>query len=195
MWKHAARWLRKIPDYDLNRTRLRLLSGEDTLWLSIQTAGKINSDWGIPMPYMGIVLTTVVNKPPTGQRKAFERKDPALRRSLLVHLAGASPEAWMASAVERISAYGKEQNCRMLFVKARKRWRQYATHFWAPDWELVAYTRDRPTKPLNKSHYPGWNKVGCYRIMQPLYRKMRDPQDYQSGTMCYFQAHDYHGDV
>lgn len=191
LWKCAARFLRTIPNYDLDRARVRLLSGQDRLWLAAMTVGK-QSSWWYKDPYIAAIVTTVSDgqpfkwKPP----KLFQRKDPTLRRSLKVHMVGESPMAWIDSAVERITAYGKEQKCRMLFLSTRQGWRKHATSFWAPDWELVAHTRDRPTKGRGgkgPKHYPGWNKVGNYRIMQPL-KEMRG-QDYNSGTMCYFQEH------
>jgi hypothetical protein len=159
------------------------------LWLAVITEGN---------PYAeactGVLLTSVRDTPPIHQTpsnmlKAFQRKDPALRRSLVVHLAeGRNCGLWVASAVARISAYGREQGCRMLFVLAKRAWRKYAVRFWSPEWEVVGLSRDRPVplrNPQGRNHSKRLQRVGWYRVVEPV-GKMT-PQRYENSAKCYFE--------
>jgi hypothetical protein len=165
IWQNVAYFFTWIPQYDVEQLHARLLVGRDRLWLVAQTAGV----WrlGRDRFYMGVVVTTVTAKPPS-TRKVFRRSDPAQLRSLTVHLAGgrgAGISGWIDCAVSRISAYGKEQGCRQLFLLAKKSWRQFAMRFYSRDWDTVAYSRDRPVKARcsmgtisrNRVAFTGWS--------------------------------------
>jgi hypothetical protein len=187
LWEHAARWLRHIPQFDLDRAHNRLLSGEDRLWLAVITKGNAFS-----IPSTGVLITSVRDKPPINQipsnmPRAFRRQDPADRRSLVVHMAeGKNCGLWIDSAVERISAYGREQGCHMLFLLAKKGWRQFAVRFWSPYWDAVGISRDRTVFHSGHNHYKRLNRPGWYRVVQPVEKMTK--KHWKTGTMCYFQA-------
>ena len=117
---------------DLIRLYARLVVGIDQLWLAIYTrACRV-------VPYAGVIVTSITSRPPA---KGF-----APVRSLTVHLvSGSSIESWIDSAVERIGEYGKAQDCRQVFLLARKGWRRYAMRFFGV-FEETAYSWDRPTR-------------------------------------------------
>lgn len=169
VWKNASTFFRSIPDYDLDRLRMRLLVGSDTLWLIVQTAGN-----PIRHPYMGAITTTVSDKPPNARFP--------IRRSLTVHLAGGEViNGWIKNAVERITAYGREQQCRQLFLVARKGWCEYAMRFFSRDWDTVAYSRDRRTEsPCRK--YKLINRPGFFRVVTPM---TGSNNICRRGTRCY----------
>jgi hypothetical protein len=179
-WPDGRRLMRRVPGYDVQRLYHRLLLGHYKLWLAIRTAGFYSQPGS---PILGVIVTAVTASPPS-TRQCFQRADPAARRSLTVHLAeGKALEAWIQSAVERISAYGREQNCRQLFLMARKGWREYVLRFYSPNWDTVAYSRDRPTQA--QGIYRMRNRVGFYRRVIPV-REIRR-QSYNTGTLCYMK--------
>lgn len=178
-WPRAQKFFRSIPDYKIERLHRRLLLGEGRLWLAFQTAGVIPGQ-----PIVGVIVTSVSDKPPS-VRKCFQKADPAAMRSLTVHLAaGEALEAWISSAIERITAYGIEQGCRQLFLLARKGWLEYARRFYSKGgWDTVAYSRDRPTQA--KGEFPSRNRVGYYRPLVPVRKWTRGL--YNRGSVCYIQ--------
>ncbi|HXA25587.1 MAG TPA: hypothetical protein VNW90_25190 [Acetobacteraceae bacterium] len=152
--------LRKIPGYDLKRTHQRLLVGLDQLWVACSPQA-CSSIWGV-------VITTISDRPPS-KRKCFERQDPALMRSLTVHIAGEYYlGTWLESAIERIIHYARQQGCRQLFLLFRKNWqRRILRPFFSAGWEAVAISRDRPTKSTCKV-YRHRNTPGHFRIVIPI---------------------------
>ena len=179
-WYDASYWLSRVPELDLNAARIRVLKGEDRLWLPILTAGRWPAQ--VPKrhaPCLGVVITRVTEASPmTGQSL----------RSLIVHLAeGVLIQLWLPSAVQKLTHYAKDQDCSQLFILARRGWRTYATHFYSREFLRVGYSRDRPT-PGKGSHYPGWNAIGNFRTMEPVEGMTK--QDYNSGTMCRFEERD-----
>lgn len=160
LWKKVRYVFRHIPGYDVQRTHTRLLVGIDRLWLGI-VEGQIR----------GVIVTSISPRPPS-KHKIFERKDAALMKSLTIHLAGGPKtveklRSWLPSAIERISAYAREQGCHQLFILARKGWQQHAKDWWSPDWEAMAVSRDRPTK--STCHRLSFrNRPGYWRPMVPV---------------------------
>ena len=177
-WKNVSRLFSRIPEYDVEQLHARLLLGRDKLWLAVQTAGAPRT-----RTYMGVLVTTITHKPPTLQKR-FHRTDPAQMRSLTIHLAGGEAvEGWIESAVERITAYGKEQHCRQLFLLAKKGWREQAMKFFSRDWDTVAYSRDRPTQAKGHRGTRLSISPGFYRVVVPA--REVDVKQYASGTRCY----------
>ena len=182
-WKPAERWLKRIPQFDLNAARTRLLSGEDRLCLAAITQGNPSCDC-----CTGILITSVRDRPPFVQKppKAFRSNDPASRRSLVVHMAeGVNCGLWIDSAVERISGYGIDERCRMLFLLAKRAWRKYAVRFWSPWWKIVGISRDRSIFHSGHSHYKRLNRPGWYRVVEPVEEMTQ--KHWRTGTMCYSQ--------
>lgn len=172
IWPDIRRRFEAIPGFDAQRLQSRLLLGADRLWLAADRE-----------TYLGVIVTTVSNEPPSTE-KPFKRATPEERRSLTVYLAdGEDLPLWIDSAVQRITQYGVAQGCRMLFIKARKGWRQYATYFYSREhWSTVAYSRDRATQA--EGVYKLRNQPDFYRVMKPVEDFKR--QLYNTGTMCYF---------
>ena len=101
--------------------------------------------------------------------KCFERKNPALMRSLTVHVAGEYYlDRWIESAIERITRYAREQACRQLFVMVRKGYqRRFVWPFWSRGWEAMGIARDRRTKCTCKT-YQYRNTPGHFRVVMPV---------------------------
>lgn len=160
MWKKVRYVFRKIPGYDVERTHTRLLVGIDQLWVGI-VEGAIR----------GVIITSISPRPPSN-RKVFRRKEPALMKSLTIHLAGGPKGverllSWLPSAIERINRYAREHDCRQLFILARRGWQRHLKRWWSPEWEGVAFSRDRPTKSTCKQ-YRTRNTPGYFRPMVPV---------------------------
>jgi hypothetical protein len=180
LWRQAEFLLRKNLHFDREGARARLISGEERMWLAVITKGSL--EWG-HNPYLAVIFTSVREKPPFGPkppfafREALKGKDPMPSRSLVIHMAeGERCGLWIDSAVARLGAYAREQDCRMLFVRAKKDWKKYAVRFWSPEWDAVGVSRDRPTRLLcPKSDFKRVNR-GLFRLAQPvkpyLYRHM-----------------------
>ena len=154
--------LRKIPNYDMVRTHQRLLIGLDQLWIAFSPQVGIHSIWGV-------VITSVSERPPSSL-KVFERKNPALMRSLTIHVAGEIHlGSWLESAIERIALYARQQCCRQLFILTRKGWQKRISRpfFYASNWEGVAISRDRPTKSTCPE-FRTRNTPGFFRPMVPV---------------------------
>jgi hypothetical protein len=172
--------LRKIPGYDMHRTHQRLLVGLDQLWVACSPYVGSRVIWGV-------CITTISERPPSA-RKCFQRDDPALMRSLTIHMAGQwYPYKWMDSAIERITAYALEHKCRQLFLSTRKNWQRRINRrfFYAAKWEGVAITRDRPTKSTCRQ-FQLRNTPGHYRPMVPVKNFTR----HMYGYMCTFYFQD-----
>jgi hypothetical protein len=181
LWTHVKTRFESVPDLNIERLYSRLLLGADKLWVAVEPVSVPGED-----PFLGVILTTVSDEPPTRQ-KVFERLAPANRRSLAVHLAeGRKVYSWIESAVERITEYGKQERCRMLFIKASRAWRRYATRFYSrDDWQVVAFSRDRATAA--KRVFKRRNTPGFYLVMQPVASCDWKRQLYNNGTRCYFE--------
>jgi hypothetical protein len=109
----------------------------------------------------------VSDRPPS-DRQCFRRSDPALMRSLTIHVAGEYDfRWWLDSAIERISRYAREQGCRQLFILIRKTWQRYITRWWSKEWEGVAVSRDRATKSTCQ-RFRFRNRPGYFRPLVPL---------------------------
>jgi hypothetical protein len=178
VWKKAVCFFAEIPQYDVHRLFSRLLTGQDRLWVAT------GAEWSLYYHYLATIVTTITAKPPS-TRLVFKCTDPAGRRSLTVHLAGIDAGVWIDSAVERITAYGKEQRCRQLFLLAKMPWREYAMRFYSRDWDRVGYSRDRPTKA--KGVFKLRNRVGYYRLVLPVPAEKWKSQLYNMGRICYFK--------
>lgn len=168
VWRSTKTILSKIPGYNVERTHMRLLAGVDQLWVAYGLVPSRNSidPNGIHI-LMGAIITSVSSKPPQ-ERKAYQRKDKALMRSLTIHLAGERMLlSWLDSAIERINRYAREHDCRMLFILARKGWQRHLKRWWSKEWELVAMARDRSTvskHPLLRRR----NTPGYFRALRPV---------------------------
>jgi hypothetical protein len=203
VWPYARPWLAKIPGFDLAGCRNRLLLGQDMLWMAAPFS------WPVPCGdekkrlakktgCIGVAITSVTEKPPlpwrgdariplalrrqSHLRKRFRNKPAEELRTLKVHLAAGAIRLWIDSAVERITAYGKQQKCRILFLMAQKGWRKMAIRFWSRDWDLIAYSRDRVEKKRPNIRgsdprylrYWGAQRVGYYRILQPVEKRKKE---------------------
>lgn len=160
-WRGACRVaLRKIPGYDQNRTHQRLLIGLDTLWVACAPVG-CPSIWGV-------VITSLSERPPSPM-KCFQRKNPALMRSLTVHVAGEYVvDKWIDSAIERITRYAREMGCRQLFLIMRKGYQRWFTRpFFSRGWEAMGIARDRSTKSKCEA-YRRRNTPGHFRVVMPM---------------------------
>lgn len=167
VWGPVRTMVRKIPGYNVERTYVRLLAGVDQLWVAhgMRPSWDKNPD-GRPR-LVGAIITSISPRPPQ-QRKAFQRKDPALMKSLTIHLAGETAIlSWLDSAIERINLYARQHGCRMLFILARKGWQKHLKRWYSKEWEAVAIGRDRPTvskcSRLRKRNTPGY-----FRLMIPI---------------------------
>lgn len=160
VWKPVRRVaLSKIPNYDIERTHTRLLVGIDRLWVAFS-----------PVQLVGVVITSISPRPPK-RRKVFWRADTALMKSLTIHVAGEHQLLhWLASAMERINLYAREHECHQLFIMGRKPWQKWLKRWWSPEWECVAFSRDRPTTSTCKQ-YRERNKPGYFRPMVPIPRE------------------------
>lgn len=168
-WKPIARFFRRCHNanvtYDVDRLHARLVAGIDMLWIAVVDRKE--------RPIRGVIVTSITNRSPSG-RRYFD----AHARSLTVHLAtGRSIEAWIDSAVERITRYGREQGCKQLFLICRKSWRQYAVRFYDASWEHVGIARDRKGKLAPHRLY---NRVGHFREVVPSQPGLR----YTSAWHC-----------
>lgn len=158
LWKTVVSLFhRRRTPYDVDRLHGRLLLGRDRLWVAVVDDPA--------RPLRGVIVTSVANRPPT-QSKRFQPV-----RSLTVHIAnGISIDAWIDSAIERITQYGLGEGCRQLFVQCRKGWHEYAKRFYGRGWETIGIGRDRPT-PGGGSRFR--NRVGHFRILVPDGPRMR----------------------
>jgi hypothetical protein len=159
-WKGVCRsTLRKIPGYDMIRTHQRLLVGLDQLWVAC-------APYSCPSIW-GVVITSISERPPS-DRKCFERKNPALMRSLTIHIAGEYfLGRWLPGAIERITRYAREHGCRQIFILMRKAWQKWIVRpFFTRGWEAVAISRDRPTKSTCEA-YRLRNTPGHFRVVIP----------------------------
>lgn len=163
VWKSVHIALANIPDYNIERTHMRLLAGIDQLWMAWTPPG------GRPdRTTLGVIITSISPRPPQN-RKAYQRADKALMKSLTIHLAGViGIHTWIDSAIERIGRYAREHGCHMIFILARKGWHRFITRrFWSPEWELMALGRDRPTVSTCK-RFRFRNRPGYFRQMVPV---------------------------
>jgi hypothetical protein len=141
-------------------------------------------------PYVGVILTSVFEKPPYPARQRHMNrwfKGKKDLRTLRVHLAQArNPRYWIENAVERLTQYAKEQKCKHLFVMANVQWRFLAPKFWGPYWDTVAFSRDRVTKhwrhqkpcKRNNGCFSTTNRVGYYRLLQPVHKMSYASREY-----------------
>ena len=180
-WNSVRPMLKKIPDYDIERTHTRLLAGLDQLWIAWSDRPGQNSQ------LYGAVITTIANRPPQ-LRKAYVRADKAQMKSLVIHIVGQySLLSWLDSATERIKLYARQNNCRMLFLLARKDWHRFLYHRWySPEWELVALSRDRPT--YSKCRWLRFrNTPGYFRELIPVPAAKFNRWMYGVMSKCYFK--------
>ena len=166
----------KIPGYDIERTHVRLLAGVDQLWIA----------FGENRRTLGVIVTSISNRPPQ-QRKAFLRKDPALMKSLTIHLAGADAIlSWLDSAIERINLYARQHGCRQLYILARKGWHKWLYRWHSKEWEVVALGRDRATvskcKRLSARNTPGY-----FRLLIPVPAEKWNRSHYAIMSFCRFR--------
>lgn len=157
VWKPVRRVLAKIPHYDIERTYARLRVGVDQLWVSY-AADRL----------AGVVITSISNRPPK-RRRCFWRNDAALMKSLTIHVAGEHALlSWLDSAIERINRYAREHRVHQLFLMARKGYQRHLIRrWWSSEWEMVAFSRDRPTKSTCWQ-YRERNKPGYFRPLVPV---------------------------
>jgi hypothetical protein len=161
VWRSAYKvTFSKIPGFDIPAQRTRLLIGHDRLWVAY---GGYRY-----RALLGVVITHLSNRPPS-KRRCFKRDDPALMRSLKIHVAGEYDlRAWLDSAIERINRYAREHAVRQLFFSMRKGFQKHiARLWWSPEWEGVAVSRDRKTKSTCRRH-ANRNTPGYYRPLVPL---------------------------
>jgi len=161
VWLSVRRVLARIPGYDIERAHSRLLAGVDQLWVSY------HHDRDKCWPLAGAVITSISERPPS-KRKCFKRKDPALMKSLTIHLAGETfLLEWLDSAMERITQYAREHGCRQLFILTRRGWHTQLKRFWSREWESMAISRDRPSKSTC-ARFRFRNRFGYFRPMVPV---------------------------
>lgn len=158
LWRGARQvGFSRIPGYNIERTHQRLLIGMDKLWLAF---GAHNAIYG--------VIVTSISKHPPQQRKAFKRKDPALEKSLIIHVAGEHALlSWLDSAIERINLYARRNGCRQLYILARRGWHTWLYRWYSKEWEVVAIGRDRPTASKCK-RLAARNTPGYFRLLIPV---------------------------
>lgn len=174
VWPRVRRVFSLIPNYDVERTHTRLLVGLDRLWVA-----------NMPQRLAGVIVTSFSLRPPS-KRKCFKRKDPALMRSLTIHVAGElNLLSWLDSAMERINLYARQQGCRQLFLMSRKGWQKHIKRWWSPEWECVAFARDRPAKSTCKA-YRTRNTPGYFRPMVPVPRAQFSRHRYRIIGTFYF---------
>lgn len=168
VWKSVHRAvLSKIPNYDVERTHTRLLVGIDRLWVAYQPLEIMGLK---TQALVGVIITSISPRPPK-RRKVFWRADTALMKSLTIHVAGRSALlSWLDSAIERINHYARQHGCHQLFIMARRGWQAHLKRWWSPEWECVAFSRDRPTKSTCKQ-YRERNKPGYFRPLVPIPRE------------------------
>jgi hypothetical protein len=168
LWKDVCRVMRLRlwtspehgADYDYERLRARLLSGQDMVWLVVRTPLYIRRG-----PIIGIIITSITQRAPSN-RQVFRRSG----RSLTVHLAGGRhPEAWVEKAAATLSAWGQACGCKEVFVLARKGWQEYTGHFLDHGWDRVSFSRDQLIKHGGNRLR---NRVGYFRILDPGTRKL-----------------------
>lgn len=164
VWGPVKRAFTQIPGYDVERLHTRLQVGIDQLWCAY-------------VPYWtgtrtifrlsGVIVTSISDRPPS-KRNVFKRKDPALMKSLTIHLAkGQFMKQWLVLAIERIWRYAFEHGCCQLFLLAARGCHKWIRHFYSRMWEAVAIARDRPTV----SKHPRLrfrNTPGYWRVMCPV---------------------------
>jgi hypothetical protein len=143
-------------DYDIERLHGRLVVGMDRLWLALFTKG------GYAGTTAGIVITSIGPPPSDRPQKLFLKE-----RSLTVHfIAGHRTGAWIPDAIQKLTAYGKENGCRQIFVLMRRSWQHYMHAFFGA-FERVGLARDRMVKngqdPRNAIMRPGH-----FRLLEPL---------------------------
>lgn len=187
VWKRARRVVfSKVPGYNQERLYVRLRSGVDQLWICM-VPGKGHEQRYFGRVFLGAVVTSITPKPPQA-RKDYLRPDPAQMKSITVHYAGEHfPLSWFDSAHERISRYARENDCRMIFLLARKGWQRYLMRQWySKEWEMVAFGRDRPTiskcKVLHNRNTPGW-----FRKLIPLPAEKWNRYYHAYRGVCYFK--------
>lgn len=167
--------LSKIPGYDIERTHTRLLVGIDQLWVAYNRWQNL----------IAVIITSISQRPPSN-RKCFRRKDPALMRSLTIHLTGKKIKSWLPSAIERIGLYARAHQCRQLFIMTGKSWQRLAKGFYSREWEGVAITRDRPTKSKCK-RLRSRNTPGYFRPFVPVPADQWDRYMYNFTGTAYFK--------
>lgn len=176
VWQSARRvGFSRIPGYNIERTHARLLMGVDQLWIALDGRNMV-----------GVIVTSISNRPPQ-QRKAFLRKDPALMKSLIIHLAGERRLlSWLDSAVERINLYARQQGCRQLHILARKGWHKWLYRWYSREWEVVSLGRDRSTvskcKRLRERNTPGY-----FRLLIPIPAEKWNRYNYAFMSTCRFK--------
>lgn len=178
LWKGVRKVaLSKIPGYDIERTHTRLLLGTDRLWVAFQSP---------EYPWLrGVIITTLSEQPPS-KRKCFKRKDPALMKSLTIHVAGQYDlRRWLDSAVERISRYARQHGVRQLFLTGRKNWQKSLRRFYSREWDGVAFARDRPTYSTCRQ-YRTRNTPGYFRPLVPVPREKWSRHRYRIVGTAYF---------
>lgn len=176
-WRSACQCaFNKIPGYDIERTHLRLLAGVDQLWMAFDAQNKTQ----------GVILTSISARPPQ-QRKAFLRKDPALMKSLTIHVAGkCNILSWLDSAIERINLYARQQGCRQLYILARKGWHTWLYRWYSQEWEVVALGRDRRTASTCKC-LRARNTPGYFRLLIPIPAEKWNRCNYAFMSTCRFK--------
>lgn len=182
-WKAVRRVaLSKIPGYDIERTHTRLLVGIDRLWVACLPGKGVSARSQV---LQGVIITSISERPPS-KRQCFRRKDPALMRSLTIHVAGEYHLLyWLDSAMERINRYAREHDCRQLFILARRGWQRHLKRWWSSEWEGVAFGRDRPTKS-RCWWYRTRNTPGYFRPMVPVPREKFSRHRYRITGTFYF---------
>ena len=185
-WRSVYRHLAKIPGYDTKRTRMRLLSGQDRLWISWAP----DTVRGRPaICITGVIITTVADRPPS-KRLVFRQTDPNAQKSLIIHVAHSRGiRDWLDCAIERIGRYAREHGCRQLYIMGHKGSRRHLTRWYSTEWEMVAFSRDRPTKSTCR-RLRFRNRPPYWMPMVPVPAAKWDRCLYTLMGTCYFKERD-----
>ena len=175
--------------YDIERLHGRLLLGMDRLWMAVITEGSRS----YTSRFAGVVITSIGPPPTDLPGKMFSKE-----QSLTVHfISGIHTLAWANDAIEKIIAYGKENNCRQLFMLGRVGWlvnygRRFYGHF-----DRVGLARDRmranPRYNPAGRHYSS-TRVGHFRLLVPLPPGMSWEVGRRSRRRAYFREEKVYGD-
>jgi len=161
VWDRAYYLIRRkgqAPEgYDIKALYQRLLLGRDRLWLAVFTHAKAH----LMNSYGGMVISTVGPPPKDLSHVLFTRD-----RSITVHVIAARKiYSWFDDAVEKITAYGLENECRQCFAMGRQGWFGQMKKFYGR-FERVGIGLDR-LKTRGRDTRQCTMRPGYFRRIEP----------------------------